>query len=272
MGKASAKRKQFLSQHPLCCFCGGETPSAEEDHVPSRAFFTNRQWPEGYVFPACVNCNRVTRNAEAVLTLIVRLTLNSDDPVHEATLRRYAATVERNNPGLVPSMIMSARQRRNFLTTHNIALPPNTAKAEAPLLSLGHPVIDRSIRLFGRKMMLALHYFHLGQPLSADGCIVLRWYTNLEFLLGRLPEQVSQALGGTPKIVRANTSLQEQFYYFYAITECALASAYLIVFRNSFAILGFVYSNRDPCEMRQRFPDHDVFGAFNHYSHVHISL
>lgn len=70
MGANVSRKKLFLAQHPLCCFCGGHRPSAEPDHVPSRVLFDKRQWPEGFEFPACIDCNRATRHDEQVVAML----------------------------------------------------------------------------------------------------------------------------------------------------------------------------------------------------------
>lgn len=58
MGEARIKqynRRQFLKEHPVCCYCGDAATTT--DHCPPRSFFERRGWPEGYEFPACGPCN-----------------------------------------------------------------------------------------------------------------------------------------------------------------------------------------------------------------------
>src|ERR1700678_3270769 len=66
------KQKRFLADHPFCCFCGGTVASATIDHVPNKAFFANRDWPEGYEFPSCWNCQRGSRVSELVCAAVMR--------------------------------------------------------------------------------------------------------------------------------------------------------------------------------------------------------
>jgi hypothetical protein len=67
------RRRKFFAEHPVCCFCGGRSAAVEEDHFPSRALFRERVWPEGYAFPACVKCNRVTSDDELIVAVLSRV-------------------------------------------------------------------------------------------------------------------------------------------------------------------------------------------------------
>lgn len=73
MGSSKRLKEKFLQENPLCCFCGGGRPAEEPDHIPSRSMFLNRQWPEGFEFPACVECNRETRYDEEIVAFISRV-------------------------------------------------------------------------------------------------------------------------------------------------------------------------------------------------------
>jgi len=65
----------------------GERPAATEDHQPAKALFDRKEWPEGYVFPACEPCNKATKHAMSVL---VRLAPErEDDPQRVADFRKY---------------------------------------------------------------------------------------------------------------------------------------------------------------------------------------
>ena len=74
MGHKSAKKPRFFDRHPTCCFCG-MAPSQTIDHIPARGLFLNRQWAEGYEFPACTACNSGSSDDELMMSLLVRLRL-----------------------------------------------------------------------------------------------------------------------------------------------------------------------------------------------------
>lgn len=72
MGQKKKKLDDFKIAHPRCCYCGGARPTETFDHMPQRAFFRSRQWPAGYEFPACSECNSSTRVAEQVIAAVAR--------------------------------------------------------------------------------------------------------------------------------------------------------------------------------------------------------
>lgn len=243
MGNKRKKREKFLAEHKYCCFCGGGTPSKEEDHFPSRALFDNRQWPEGYVFPTCVYCNRITRKEETIVAFISRLYAVSENDIHIKDFEKYAKSLEYNYPGFLQRMFPTTINIRNAVKKYDIKLPKGQAKSEAPLVNLEDPIIDRAIRIFGRKLLLALYYKHAGMILPQEGGVVLRWYTNLQVENGEIPPEMKSILSNIPPLVRCKTSLGDQFAYAYGITDCKGGSAYIINFRKSFSLVGFVYSS-----------------------------
>src|SRR4051794_40646259 len=103
MGAAKGKRairEQFLKDHPLCCFCGGATTATTEDHVPSRALFRDRQWPEGYVFPACQKCNGVSSKHELIIAMLGRTYPDVEDETHKEQVVKLMRSVHFYFPGL----------------------------------------------------------------------------------------------------------------------------------------------------------------------------
>jgi hypothetical protein len=69
MGDKKVRRAKFFAENSHRCFCGGEALATTEDHIPSRSILDARQWPEGYRFPACAACNRVTPSDEVVIAM-----------------------------------------------------------------------------------------------------------------------------------------------------------------------------------------------------------
>src|SRR5436309_9558979 len=67
-----ANTEDFLKQHPMCCFCGGQTSAATIDHQPARILFPDKLRPKGLEFPACTICNRQTSADEALLAFVCR--------------------------------------------------------------------------------------------------------------------------------------------------------------------------------------------------------
>src|SRR5580704_14263644 len=100
MSRRVRQRKQeFLAQHPLCCFCAGDSRTEEVDHVPGRVFFRNRNWPVGYEFPACAQCNRATSLDEQVMALVARMNMNAETEEDRQEFVKLVRAVRNNHPG-----------------------------------------------------------------------------------------------------------------------------------------------------------------------------
>src|SRR5436190_22374266 len=112
-----SRRKQlrsFLELHPTCIFCGGAAPATTQDHVPSRQLFTDRWWPEEYVFPACARCNQSTRRAEQVVALLSRFGPGETNDNEDREFRSVLTAVQNNDPEILREMFPSRAQVADF--------------------------------------------------------------------------------------------------------------------------------------------------------------
>jgi hypothetical protein len=240
----------------MCCFCGGGTPAEEIDHFPSRAIFDDRQWPEGFVFPACSSCNRISRHPESIISFLSRLHTHKEDENHKKSIERCLKSIARNYSGLLEEMKPSTRQARKAVRHYNLDKPENTLYSDLPLLSFGSPRIDEAITIFGVKLILALYYKHLGRILPETGGIALKWYTNLQVVDGEIPEEVENSLLGYSLIRRCNTNLEDQFFYKFGKTE-EHSAVFVTVFRMSFAIVGIVKNNAEELKIVEGITVHN---------------
>ena len=235
------QRKKFLKEHPICCFCGGQTIAEEPDHIPSRALFDDRQWPEGYIFPACINCNRITRNDEQVVAMISRMFPNPKTTDERKQLEKTIISLKNYSLETFKELgEVSVRDKRNAVKKYNLQVPDSMAKGELPLLRVDGPLVNRSITNFGRKLFLALYYRHAEKILSDKAGIGLKWYSNLQIENDILPKELAYLTNKIPNIIRCKQDLKDQFFYRYDLTECKNEGMFLAFFRKSFAILGYI--------------------------------
>ena len=154
-----ARRKQlFLRANPLCCFCGGETPSEEIDHIPSRACFDNKYFPDGFEFPTCRACNASTSQDEQVVALFSRMLAHPHVPALPIEIGKYMAGVANNSAAVILEM-GNAHARLG---------------ADLHVLELGdaaHGAFDRVLRRWAK----AFHYRETGRIVPTEG----RLYTSL---------------------------------------------------------------------------------------------
>lgn len=245
MGTKAKRKKEFLEKHPYCCFCGGRIKSEEPDHIPSRVLFDNRQWPEGYEFPACKTCNRETRHDEQVVAMLSRIYPDADTEEEKKEVYERIRAVGHNYPGLLEEMKPSARQVRTAIKKYGLNKPEGITTAEMPLLNISGPLVNSAVENFGRKLFLALYYFHTGTILPKKGGVAIRWYSNLQIEDDAIPRELAGLVSEFPSLQRSKMDLADQFFYRYRVTDDKKAAVFLVFFRRSFAILGFVNVDKD---------------------------
>ena len=240
MGNKSQRKKIFLNEHPICCFCGGETPATEPDHIPSRVLFDNRQWPEGYEFPACVACNRETRHDEQVVAMLSRVYPDANTPEGIKKTQERIRAVAHNYPEIPVEMQPTIRQKINAAKKYNIEIPEGKSSADIPALSLKGPLVNKAVTNFGRKLFLALYYKHTSEILPKESGVALLWFSNLQIEHGELPREIASLVSNFPTLERCNTNLYDQFFYRYVVSDCRNQAVFVAFFRQSFAILGYI--------------------------------
>jgi hypothetical protein len=238
MGTSKTFHDAFLAENPLCCFCGGQAKATTIDHVPPRALFRGRKWPEGYIFPACHDCNNATRRDELLVGMLARIFPDAEAPEHKAELHKHMAAVNAKFPGLLASMRIPRAQERRLLRERTAP----SGKPPSGLLSITDPRFEQAIHQFGTKLMLALFYRHTQVIIPRSGGIPFRWFSNAQNLDEMLPrDTLAPLLGGFADLKRESTSLKDQFFYRYAIADTKNAAAFLAFFNQAIVMLGFVF-------------------------------
>ncbi|MCK9201573.1 MAG: hypothetical protein M0P59_08710 [Gallionella sp.] len=239
MGKTKRLDKQnFLKKHPFCCFCGGTKPAEEIDHVPGRVFFRDRQWPDGYIFPACIECNRATRYEEKVIALLCRFNNSNETEIDHAEFEKMAREVARHDPEFISDIRpLSANETRRFLRDHNIEKPTTITTAEIPIVKIGD-IVNKSVRKFGRKLFLALWFKHTGMALPKSGAMRIVWMTNASPAIDDTALiAMFNTLNGIPPIIKNSRHLHDQFTYRYVVTATGDGAGFFVWFRQSFGLL-----------------------------------
>jgi hypothetical protein len=245
MSENRTRKQLFLKEHPRCCFCGGNTASAEPDHVPGRAFCRDRQWPEGYEFPACVQCNRATRLDEQAIALLSRIYPDGKTQSERAEVRKLMGEVHRNHPGLFDEMQPSENQLHGAKTKYGILPPAGRPLTELPILSVAGPLLNEAMRQFSRKLFCALFYKHAGANLCSTGAIAIRWYANVQINADEMDRAIAAITPSIPNLERNTVALNDQFTYRWGITDTERMGAFLAFFRQSFAIFGVANQDAD---------------------------
>lgn len=156
-----SKEKRFLIQNPHCCFCGGNAPAVEIDHLPSRACFDNRNYPDGFEFPACHACNASTKDDEQVVALFSRMLSNPDAAAIPNEIGKYMSGVANNRADILREMA------QGFVASDD----------NYHLLELGNATHQTFTRVLNR-WAKAFHYKEIGVIVPLEGRIHVSWYTN----------------------------------------------------------------------------------------------
>ena len=217
----------------------------EVDHVPSRVLFKDRQWPEGYEFTACTQCNRATRLDEQVIAMLSVIRSDVDSPVNADEVQERIRAVAHNHPDLLEEMKPTVSQLRQASRKYGIQPSKGETYLDLPMLSVRGPLLSRAVDNFTRELACALFYKHTETIAPAHATIAVRWYSNLQIENDEIPRELADVLVGFPKLERAKNNLQDQFFYRWAITDTKAMVAFLCFFRRSFAILAFVNSSVD---------------------------
>lgn len=256
MGTRAAYRKRFLQEHPFCCFCGGVVASTTVDHIPSRATFNARNWPVGHDFPACENCNSSSAQHEQIVALLARAGEADPTAMETEEYGRLLQGLLNNQPEVLREMKSSANQIRAFLRGRGECLGDGLASSDVPVLSVDGPLVTTAVEAFARKLFLSMHYKHTGKIVPHTGGVAMKWITNAtkgtpEFLQGI--DRIRTSLPHGAEMKRARTSLSDQFSYEYFANEEGSFSAYFVIFRESFAMIGNVRTDSSdfPDAMRE---------------------
>lgn len=239
MGARKTRRADFLARNPLCCFCGGLTQASTEDHIPARALFFRRGWPEGYVFPACGVCNGHSAEDELFMAFLVRVTVRPTT-LEESTERQKAiAGIKARHPDFFPNFKKLSRNefRRR---AHEIGGLGQFGIETTSVTMVSMPPLAMEVATrYGQKLGKALHYRHTEEILPNSGDTWAWVMTNAVIPALEIPAELFGPLTSAPKakVRRGSVDLDYQFSYRYLIVEEGLASCFLVTLGQSMTIL-----------------------------------
>jgi hypothetical protein len=234
MGEAKRRRREFLVRNPLCCFCGGGVSATTEDHVPPKAAFFARNWPEGYCFPACIDCNGGSSDDDRKFAFLSRLPLDRyESEQHRDEFRRLTRGVHRQDSSLIRGLLMSANEKRTFLKDRRLNTPPGTAVGELPLMKFGPEWAESATNVL-QKLAKALHYMHAGKIVPIDGRVDVSVFPNSDIMAGDFDASVFTELPASVLPIRNRKDISDQFGYRYGVTEDGKHALFVARFGQSF--------------------------------------
>lgn len=168
------------------------------------------------------------------------VTAGAADPSLATLVEERMQAVANNLPAVFHEMQPTASQLREAGRKYGIRPASGQLLRELPLLSGRGPLVNAAIANVGRKLACALYYRHTNTIVPSNAEIAIRWYSNLQISNDEIPRELGDLLKNFPTLRRANTNLQAQFYYRWAVSDTAKMYAFLALFREAFAVLAFV--------------------------------
>lgn len=258
MGEEKRWKAAFIKQHPKCCFCGGQAESMEPDHVPARVFYEERQGPEGFCFPSCVECNRRTRNSEQIVAFYIRAT--DPDPTKDwGKLYPIKNSIQRNFPDAYPILNLSTREKRRILSDLGLAPRDGEFYSEAPIIKIPNEFLEHLI-VFSSKLCCALFYREVGRCLPIKSGFSLALRTNAEPPLCEESQQFFRTMlpnHERPNSRKTKRDIAYQFRYRWNYGEPDRVFAFECVFRNFCTLSIFGSENY---ELHPDICSYDIFG------------
>lgn len=243
MGQKKRRLQNFIIEHPVCCFCGGEVKATTQDHVPPRSVFDNKKWPEAYTFPACVNCNVGSSQSDSIFALVSRIypTTEESEEVKNETEKLIRAFVEAY-PKTAKNLGLTANQKRNWAKNTGFKLAEGESYGELPIVRMPAEW-NQSIEIVSEKLIKALHYKHTSKIIPKNAGIKIKWWTNAQYIAGQFPKELLELAGTRIFLKNQKVDLSNQFSYNYQTSDDGNLAIYGAYFRFSFYVAGFVSFN-----------------------------
>ena len=162
MAQGASRKARFLSEHPLCCFCGGTRPATTLDHVPPKACFPRGFWPEEFEFPSCNPCNNGTSKHDAIFGYYsMLLAFNEDNrtPADLERLEKLRDDIARRCPDALPD---PASRQPIYRADHIITPSPVAISVSTK------PAVNEAIKTIGEKLAHALYYREMKRIMTSD--------------------------------------------------------------------------------------------------------
>jgi len=175
------KASEFIKEHPICCFCGGETPSETIEHQPAKIIFPEKHRPRGLEFPACKRCNGQTSIDECILAFVARIAGSMRVNIKPDTgLQKALQTISVAYPKLLPSI-------------HSIAA--DVEGRQLPATDLNKREVNEGLCRVAAKLALSTYYDETGRIARSGTRVNTMWTHNqrrdgaelVKDLLGRFP-------------------------------------------------------------------------------------
>lgn len=237
VGEAKKRKERLADGSALCIFCGGQRVATTEEHCPPRALFREKKWPEGYVFPACEECNGGTSDDDLMVAFLAQLSEAGNAHKKTAGLMYQ---VKRQFPGFIEGMFQrSTAEARRLGRKVRLRPGPGETYRELPVVKLPEEA-HKSVSVLARKLTKAIYFKQTQSIFPTDGGIMFQWFTNAQKMEhGRivLLDAVAHFAAMSAPKRRNGKDLTDQFDYKYSVDKSGELHLLQVLFGDVF---GFV--------------------------------
>ena len=241
MGEKKNRRETFLLAHPVCVFCGGGAKATTIEHCPPRSMFQGRQWPEGFEFPACDSCNHGTSDQDLLVAMLARMDPFENQGNSDGRLAGIMEMVHEQFPELFAKMLPSAAEARRKNRELGLQRKVGQTHQDVGVAKIPQQ-LKSAVATFALKLAKAIFYLVSKQPFPNEGCLLLNWFTNADYLRdGKYVafESLRGVAGAAPPLKRSGKFLNNQFEYKLSISTDLTTFVLQARFGRSFGVVIF---------------------------------
>ena len=245
MGNKKRRLEAFLNLHPICCFCNGTEKATTQDHLPPRSTFYDNLWPDGYVFPACEQCNNGSSELDSVFAIVSRF-----DPFSEQSIKfekessKLIKAFLENHSDSLPAMNLTSIEKIRWMKKANFEKAVGELYRDLPLVRVV-PEMSEAVKKVSAKLIKALHHQHTSKIVPSEESLKVRWWSNAQLMTGQFPSEILDTVNLRPILKSGKNILNEQFTYGYQVSEDGNLGMYEVFFRKAFAVVGLVSFNQE---------------------------
>ena len=174
MGASKAKAVRFFAKHPFCCFCGGKVAATTIDHVPNRACFLGRAFPDDFEFPACNDCQNASRKNEMAFSFAVQMM--EHDPANQdpGSWQKAIAGLANNFREALPNPYIAGAEKRKGLARLGHGRPPGVFSKDLPVATVPK-ALNEAILAYAKKITVAMFYKEKQRPPERNYLVWTIW-------------------------------------------------------------------------------------------------
>jgi hypothetical protein len=244
MAEAKFKKtatKKFIEKFPHCALCGGQRAATTREHCPPKSLFLKSHRPDGFIAPACQDCQDISRTADLLTSIISRFTY-SDFEEYGTDLKRLKAILNIKAPEaaaeLNPRGLIERKSARRFMESQGAFAPNNN------LVTIG-PECIRLINIFSAKFILATFFIFSNKILDKNSAISYKWYTKEQIQTEPIPDEVKSMLGNSSTLTQGKWDTKLHFECRHSYNEVEGCFGVMARFNGAFFVLGYAVQDRE---------------------------